>query len=85
MALSKTTPSIYGVDFQNAYHRVEEIQILAKTLAKFVVRSYAKNDGVPFFQERKYECNYDIDGNNPIAQAYAFLKTQSEFDGATDC
>ena len=85
MALSKTTPSIYGVDFQDAYHRVEEVQILAKTLAKFVVRSYVKNDGAPFFQERKYECSYDIDGINPIAQAYEFLKTQAEFSDATNC
>jgi hypothetical protein len=28
---------------------------------------------------------YDIDGENPVRQAYLHLKTLPEFAGATDC
>jgi hypothetical protein len=34
---------------------------------------------------RDYVSAYDIDGDNPIAQAYLHLKTLPEFAGATDC
>jgi hypothetical protein len=30
-------------------------------------------------------CKYDITGNNPIAQAYMYLKTLPEFASAKDC
>lgn len=31
------------------------------------------------------EFPYDLDGGNPIAQAYGHLKTLPEFEGAVDC
>jgi hypothetical protein len=30
-------------------------------------------------------CPYDIEGDNPIKQAYEHLKTLPEFEGAIDC
>jgi len=33
----------------------------------------------------KHDCAYDINGKNPIAQAYDHAKTLPEFAGAVDC
>ena len=34
---------------------------------------------------KTYSCKYDLDGPNPIKQAYLHLKSLPEFSGATDC
>lgn len=31
------------------------------------------------------ECGYDLLGDNPVEQAYLYLKTLPEFSDATDC
>jgi hypothetical protein len=36
-------------------------------------------------EERPYFFQYDITGENPIKQAYLYLKTLPEFATATDC
>jgi hypothetical protein len=36
-------------------------------------------------EERPYFFSYDITGENPIKQAYEYLKTLPEFANATDC
>lgn len=37
------------------------------------------------FSVLSFECAYDISGENPLAQAYAHLKTLPEFVDALDC
>lgn len=37
------------------------------------------------FERRVHEADYDINGVNPFAQAYAFVKSLPEFAGAEDC
>lgn len=32
-----------------------------------------------------YGCPYNLEGENPYKQAYAYLKTLPEFEGYTDC
>ncbi len=85
MALSKTVRTPQGFDAQDAYHRVEGIQIKNKTTISYMVRSYKDDSGVPAFVDFPYESPYDIAGANPIAQAYEHLKTLSEFENAKDC
>ena len=34
---------------------------------------------------KDYSLQYDINGENPIAQAYNYLKSIPEFEGALDC
>lgn len=84
MAFKKSMQTPFGVEVQNAYHRVEGVRLISKTQIKFQLR--ASVDGVlPHFADSAYECEYDIAGGNPIKQAYLHLKTMPEFAGATDC
>jgi hypothetical protein len=84
MAFTKTTASGFGFDVQDAYHRVENVQLLGKDKLFFHARSYAST-GNPSFATAGFECYYDLDGPNPIKQAYLHLKTLPEFADAIDC
>jgi hypothetical protein len=84
MALAKTVPTPHGFNAVGAYHRVEGVQV-GKSTMTFQVRAYKDNSGLPHFADISFNCAYDIQGNNPIAQAYKHLKTLPEFAGATDC
>jgi hypothetical protein len=84
MALKKLIQTPFGVDVQDAYHRVENVLLISKKKIQFQVR--ASLDGVkPHFNDVAHECDYDIEGNNPIHQAYTYLKTLPVFDSAVDC
>ncbi len=85
MALKKTTKTGWGIEVKAAYSRIENIIITAKDKITFHVRSYVSNEAVPFFTEDVFGCEYDINGENPIKQAYLYLKTLPEFSDATDC
>jgi hypothetical protein len=84
MALSKTVNSAYGINVTNAYHRVENLNLLKKDLMSFMIRSYVSADK-PFFNEQTFYSAYDLSGENPITQAYQHVKALPEFAGATDC
>lgn len=84
MALKKNVETIYGINVLDAYHRVEGLVFDGKEKIKFRVR--ASLDGVkPHFSDAEFSCDYDLEGKNPIAQAYEHLKTLSEFADTTDC
>lgn len=86
MALQSTIQSPHGITVKDAYHRVENVAIQEKTRIRFEVRSYQnKEPGFPWFNELILSCPYDLNGANPIAQAYAHIKTLPEFENATDC
>jgi hypothetical protein len=84
MALAKTVLSVHGFQAVNAYHRVEGVQVEKDRMA-FQVRSYKDNTGLPHFSDSSFNCAYDLVGNNPLMQAYEYLKTLPEFADATDC
>jgi hypothetical protein len=84
MALGKTVLTVHGFTASNAYHRVEAVSLIGKEKINFHIRSYTTIDK-PFFKESVLSCVYALDGENPIKQAYAHLKTLPEFAGATDC
>lgn len=84
MALKKSVTTVHGLDVVDAYHRVEGLSFESKAKIKFQVR--ASVDGVkPHFADANYSCAYDLNGENPIKQAYDHLKTLPEFSGAVDC
>jgi hypothetical protein len=85
MALKKTIITEQGFEAVDAYHRVEGVRLNGKTSMFFQVRSYKDDSGVPAFADASYDAAYSINGLNPIAQAYAHIKTQPEFAGAIDC
>lgn len=84
MALEKTVISPCGFKAVAAYHRVEGISFVGKSAMIFHVRSYKEQDK-PFFAEQVLQSPYDMTGENPFKQAYAYLKTLPEFQDAEDC
>jgi hypothetical protein len=86
MALQATTTTVYNLTATNAYHRVENVR-LDKVSIAFSMVSYSEHlETMPFpFNTKTYSCVYDINGENPIKQAYLYLKTLPEFLNATDC
>jgi hypothetical protein len=85
MALSMTTATVHGLTATDAYHRVEHVVIAGKSQIEFTVMSYASAENPMAFGAKTMRCGYDMDGENPVRQAYLHLKTLPEFAGATDC
>jgi hypothetical protein len=85
MAIKKTVTTSFGVDVQNAYHRVGAINLTKKNAMSFSVGVFVDNVCKTPVRTESYACTYDLSGNNPLAQAYGHLKTLPEFAGATDC
>jgi hypothetical protein len=83
LKLTKTTPQ--GFTATDAYHRVENISLQNKTSIVFMVSSYKDDKETEAFNSVRHSSNYDINGENPIKQAYLHLKTLPEFAGAVDC
>lgn len=84
MALQKTVTTPHGFESVNAYHRVEGVRLQDKTNLVFQVRSYKSKDHSVAFSDLPYTCEYELEGSNPIAQAYLHLKTLEDFAGAAD-
>lgn len=86
MALTKTVDTVHGFQAVNAYHRVEGVALDGKNKIAFRVRAYKDDSGrSPAFDDKGFNCDYDILGNNPIAQAYGHLKTLPDYIDAKDC
>ena len=56
---------------------------LSKESAVFTVAFRAAEGSEPF-KYSNFECLYDLDGENPFAQAYEYLKGLQEFSGSID-
>lgn len=84
MAIKKTIITVHGIEVADAYHRVESVSLIGKDMITFHVRSYASTDK-PFFAETVLTCSYNLERDNPITQAYAYLKTLPEYADAIDC
>lgn len=74
-----------GSTISGAYTRVVMpcIRVDKKSMS-FVAQSSGKAGG-DLISAFDSICAYDIDGENPFSQAYSFLKTLPDFEGATDC
>ena len=84
MALKKNIDTVYGIEIKNAYCRIDNVIINNKTNITFLLKSYADKTAKEF-NTQTFQCSYILDNTNPIAQAYAHLKTLQEFADATDC
>jgi hypothetical protein len=80
-----TTTTVHGLTATDAYHRVEHVVIASKSQIEFAVMSYASTGNPMAFGAKTMRCGYDMDGANPIRQAYLYLKTLPEFSNAVDC
>lgn len=84
MAIKKTVFTPHGFTAHDAYHKVISVLIEDKTKMTFSCAAKKESVNEPFVISQ-HSCAYDISGGNPIAQAYAYLKTLPEFLGAVDC
>jgi hypothetical protein len=84
MALSLTIHQETGVEIQDAYVQVVSVLVRKNQTATACYLTFADTKKLPFDQiEVTY--SYNLEGPNPIKQAYLFLKTLPEFSDATDC
>ena len=83
MALKKTIDLPNGISISNAYIRVENVTV--DKLQMTWKLAYYVEPGKPAFQSDMRSGDYNIQGNNPIAQAYISMKTMPEFSDAIDC
>lgn len=87
MALQKTVTlkTNFGTDaeFTNAYIRVDSVKV-EKNFAQALVQTHKEKDG-QVLEQNGYSFEYNLNGLNPIAQTYTYLKRLSEFSAATDC
>lgn len=81
MALLKTT-TFKGITINDAYHRVWGVSVSKDNLS-FRVGVHVSADSEMIISSSHF-CYYNIDGENPIRQAYEYLKALPEFNGATD-
>jgi hypothetical protein len=85
MALEKTVITPQGFEAVNSYHRVKNLSLTSKTSISFHVQSLKSIDAPLEFASEFYSCSFDLDGENPIKQAYKHLKSLPEFLNAKDC
>ena len=84
MALKNAFTTVHGINLADAYIRVEALRLATKSTIAFNVCVYA-DPLRPMIDGRTVECAYDLAGENPLKQAYSYLKTLPEFAGAVDC
>ena len=84
MALSKTVTTPQGFEATNAYITCVNIRLYGKNSMEFQTRA-AKEKEFPSFSDTTYSAAFNLDGPNPIKQAYEYLKTLPEFADAVDC
>jgi hypothetical protein len=72
-----------GVAVENAYVKVTAFSGDKNTMT-FSLGYFASADEETTFGEERRQCALDLDGDNPVKQAYENLKTLEEFSGATD-
>lgn len=82
MALQKDVTTSSGIAVSQAYCRVGLVS-LTKDALNFSLMFYADKEKSPFDQ-RSFTCVYDLNGQNPIKQAYQYLKTLPAFSDARD-
>lgn len=85
MALTLDLTTQNGLVVNNAYCRVEDINIAKGGMMAFMLSRYvAQGSAYPSFSQTMYSTQYDMAGANVYKQAYAHLKTLDEFKTATD-
>jgi hypothetical protein len=88
----KLSTNFRGVDLPEAYLRVTQVTVTKDSAVATVGTFASESAAVPASGPRncnalaytEYPFTYDLTGSNPIEQAYVFVKTQPEFEGAID-
>ena len=90
MALTTTytkTENIFNgaLEIPNAYWKVESVTSTKTDSSCVVSISKILEDNQTAIETKQYKFATDMQGDNPIRQAYKHLKTLPEFADATDC
>ena len=73
------------VEIPNAYIKISKVEC-TKEQINSIVEIKKESIGLPYtYTIRNYILNYNINGENPIKQAYLHLKSLPEFADAVDC
>lgn len=84
MTLSKTI-DFKGIIVDRAYIRISGLNIHPGNYSMhFLVHNMVDSGAEPFDQFSE-ACSYNLEGGNPIRQAYDYLKTTDRFIGSEDC
>jgi len=78
-----TTKYKQDVTINNCYIKVSNVLATKSACTSTVL--FMSNQLGEVLEERPYFFEYNITGENPIKQAYEYLKTLPEFANATDC
>ncbi|WP_341541028.1 hypothetical protein [Klebsiella michiganensis] len=73
-----------GISVKSAKVTVGDIYIADGHEALSITANWSAPGSSEFFKQTTYNCPYDINGTDPLTQAYAYLKTLEEFSGATE-
>lgn len=86
MAFKKTIQTQIGVEIVDAYHRVEFVTIRkGNKKIDFHLRTYVNGNSDAWISDACFSCNYDINGSNPVEQAYSYIRSDQQFLDAVDC
>tara|TARA_R110000787_G_scaffold29625_1_gene80294 strand:- start:273 stop:527 length:255 start_codon:yes stop_codon:yes gene_type:complete len=83
MALSKNVVTSTGINVKDAYIRVSNVRLHGKEALLFDVCVHANSDDLAV-EKRRGSSAYVLDGDNPLAQAYAHLKQTDDYSDARD-
>lgn len=88
MALQKELESETGAVFSEAYYRIDNIKLskaegLWISVNVYINEAAFNNEKEPI-QLKNYRVGYNPNGGEPLTQAYEYMKTLPEYDGATD-
>lgn len=93
MALQLAFDTAHGISLPTAYHRIlnlrqhknNESVFKARIMIGTYVDAAARTAGNPPITTRNYRMDYDLEAtDNAFVQAYAYLKTLTDFTGASD-
>ena len=83
MALQKTVELSSGITVDDAIHYIDRVSIINGAVLDFRVRAYVSYDR-PHVQEMEFETAYDESAGSALSQAYNYLMTLAEYQGATE-
>lgn len=84
MALQNNIELESGIVVEDAYTRVESVKLQNKTSMSFEAASYVDGGRTTAFRRNGYLTSYDLNGDNPLKQAYLHLKALPEYANAQD-
>jgi hypothetical protein len=71
-----------GISIKDAYLKVQSFEGDKFRLGFTLV--FKSNANSEIFNKESYEVDYNMEGENPIVQAYNYLKTLPEFSASVD-